>query len=214
VNPLIGIFGGAFDPVHIGHLRLAIELQQRLGLQRVHLIPTGTPVHREGPVASGEQRLTMLRLAIDGEVGLHVDAREVERNEPSFMVETMNDMRRQYPAHRQCLLIGMDQFAAFDSWYRWEDILDTAHIVVIQRNAVTPPTYGAMAQALAERQINDVKDLADSETGRILFINAPLLDVSSTRVRLLIATGRGARYLVPDGVLDFIKREGLYTNGK
>ena len=210
----IGIFGGAFDPVHFGHLRLALEFVETLDLARVHLVPTGTPVHRRPPGASGRQRIEMLRRAVAGTRALTVDSRELERTGPSYMVDTLTNFRRDNPGRALCLLLGMDQFVTLDAWYRWTELFELVHIAVAKRPHVDIPRHGPVAAVLRERKASQASALAATPAGRIVMVDAPALEISSTRVRTLLEQGRNARYLIPDIVLEFIQHEGLYTHGK
>jgi len=128
----IGIFGGTFDPVHFGHLRAAVEAREKLGLDDFRLLPAGEPPHRGKTSASAVQRLDMLRLAIAGCPGLQVDDREIRRAGSSFMVDTLEDLRRESPASPLLLLIGQDAANGLDRWHRWPALFDLAHLVVMR----------------------------------------------------------------------------------
>lgn len=210
----IGILGGTFDPVHHGHLRLALELREQLGLERVHLVPAGVPVHRPAPRASAEQRCAMLERAVAGVPELVVDDRELRRPGPSFMVETLADFRREFSDRPLCLLLGMDAFGALDTWYRWRDVLDLAHMGVARRPGADVPAEGLVGAVVRERLSHDPRALHEARFGCIAFGDLPALDISSTRIRTLIAEGRRARYLLPHEVLDYIRREELYAYAK
>ena len=119
----IGILGGTFDPIHFGHLRTAIELHQALDLAEVRLIPCYQPVHRKLPIASPEQRLEMAYCAIRDEPALAIDNCEIERQRPSYTIETLEILRQKFPQTPLCLIMGIDAFLGFPSWHRYEEIL-------------------------------------------------------------------------------------------
>ncbi len=131
---MIGVLGGTFDPVHFGHLRPALEVRQALGLEELRLIPLRQAVHRSQPQASPEQRLAMLRLAVQGAEGLRIDDRELRRVGESYTYDTLVDLRAELgPAVGLCLLVGGDAFRGFLTWHRPDDILSLAHLIVMRR---------------------------------------------------------------------------------
>ncbi len=145
---MIGVLGGTFDPVHFGHLRPALEVRQALGLEELRLIPLRQAVHRSQPQASPEQRLAMLRLAVQGQgaEGLRIDDRELRRADESYTHDTLVDLRAELgPAVGLCLLVGADAFRGFLSWHRPDDILSLAHLIVMRRPGMPDeggPAYG------------------------------------------------------------------------
>ncbi|MFM2286880.1 MAG: hypothetical protein RL684_23, partial [Pseudomonadota bacterium] len=129
----VGLFGGTFDPIHYGHLRTAYELWQSLRLAQVRFLPTGNPPHRESSLASTELRVQMVQAAIAGNEAFVVDDRETRREGLSYSVDTLLDLRREFPDRSLCLLLGMDAFLGMPHWHRWRDIFDLAHVVVAHR---------------------------------------------------------------------------------
>ncbi|MDP3877813.1 MAG: nicotinate-nucleotide adenylyltransferase [Methylobacter sp.] len=134
---MIGIFGGTFDPVHFGHLRSALEVKDIFGLDEVRLIPCAMPPHRESPAVTAAMRLQMLALAIKNQPGLKIDTRELERYErqqtPSYMVDTLESLRQEFPHETLLLFIGTDAFKYLTGWHQWQRLFDYAHIVVLTR---------------------------------------------------------------------------------
>lgn len=208
---MIGIFGGTFDPIHVGHLRPALDCLQLLGLTEVRFIPLNVAVHRAPPEAAPEQRLAMLEAAIADQPGFVADARELARPGASYSYETLLSLRAELgPARPLCLLIGADAFAGFPRWHRPLDILGLAHLVVMQRPghvAVPDPATRALYQ---ERGCDAPAELAGAPGGRILFQSVTQMDVSSSLVRQLIAAGHSPRYLLPESVIAIVERERLY----
>jgi len=209
----IGVLGGTFDPVHFGHLRSALELLESLALAEVRLIPCGHPPHRQPPVAPAAARLAMLELAAAGQVGLRVDARELERPGPSYMVDTLAALRAEVGATPLCLILGADAFLGLPGWHRWQELTELAHLVVMHRpgweldHALAAP----LAQLLALRRVHEAAALAAQPAGSILLAPVTPLDISATAIRAQIAAGRSPRYLLPDAVWDYIRSRGLYA---
>jgi nicotinate-nucleotide adenylyltransferase len=208
---MIGIFGGTFDPVHFGHLRPVLDLQQALGLTELRLLPCRQPPHRDQPYASPEQRLTMLQLATHGEAGLAIDERELRRDGPSYMVDTLLSLRAELgDACPVALLIGMDALHGLDRWHRWREVVDLCHVVVATRPGWTPPQDGEVAALVRARQVEDATLLRSQAAGKLMFCPVTLLDISASRIRALLADGKSPRYLLPGAVLEYIQLVGLY----
>ncbi len=209
----IGIFGGMFDPVHHGHLRLALDVQQALDLAEVRLLPCGQPPHRAPPRASAQQRVAMLRAAIADEPTLNIDEREVWRDGPSYMVDTAQSLRKELDGLPVCLVIGMDAFLALHTWHQWERLPALLNLVVVQRpgwqGAEAPPP---IAELLAQREVADAAELLARPAGGILLLQASRLEISSTQIRTLVAADKSPRYLLPDAVLAIIQKQNLYRN--
>lgn len=201
---MIGILGGSFDPIHYGHLRLALEVQQGLGLQAVRLIPSGVPPHRPAPMASAEQRSDMIAAAIAGAPELTLDERELHRAGPSYTVDTLHALRGELGATPLCLIVGMDAFLSLQTWRRWREIIALAHIVVAHRPGVIAEPTPEIAELLAERRTEQQRHLAEDAAGRITYVPITQLDISSSQIRALLAQGHSARYLLPDTVLERI----------
>ena len=210
----IGILGGTFDPVHCGHLRLALEIREQLSLDGVRLLPAPSPRLREPPCADGSRRLELLAAAVNGEPGLEVDAREFARDGPTYTVETLESFRQEYSDEVLVFILGMDSFQSLDRWHRWQDLLDLAHLVVAHRPGGSLPGPGPIADLLEQRRCEDVVSLKAEPAGRIMICEPPLLDISATRVRSLVSEGRSIRFLVPDKVIELINRTRCYTHAE
>lgn len=207
----IGILGGTFDPIHLGHLRMALELYEALNLAKVHIIPCFQPVHRKQSVASSEQRLAMVERAIANEPALYADPREIRRGGPSYMIDTLLSMRHDFPDTPLCLLIGIDAFLGFLGWHRWEEILDQAHIIIAHRPQYQLPTAGLIADILQQRLKQEANYIHQHLAGGILIRPITALEISATDIRKQIAMGKNPRYLLPDAVYDYINQFGIYS---
>lgn len=206
----IGILGGTFDPIHVGHLRMALESYETLGLAKIHLIPCYQPVHRDLPVASPEQRLAMVKSAIADEPALFADAREIQRKEPSYMIDTLKDLRNEMPKTPLCLLVGIDAFLGFPTWHRFDEILNIAHVVVAHRPSFQLPQNGVLAEFMKKYLQGETAYIRTNLAGGIFLLPITALEISSSEIRKLIAMGRNPRYLLPDGVYNYIQQHGTY----
>ena len=209
----IGIFGGTFDPVHFGHLRPALELYEQLRLQKMLLLPCAVPPHRPEPLASSEQRLSMLHLAIEKEPRLGVDLRELKRGGTSYMVDTLHSLRNEVGRKPLCLCLGLDAFLGLPGWHEWQELLNLAHIVVAHRpgweldvDSISPELQRLLAVHLHDSDVSQ----CDRPAGAVVLQPVSQLAISSTEIRERIAAGRSARYLMPERVWDYIQKEKLY----
>ncbi|WAJ38405.1 nicotinate-nucleotide adenylyltransferase [Pseudomonas sp. GOM7] len=206
----IGLLGGTFNPVHIGHLRAALEVAEFMQLDELRLIPSARPPHRDAPQATAEQRLAMVELAVADEPRLSVDDRELRRDRPSYTVETLESIRSELaPDDQLFLLIGWDAFCGLPSWHRWQELLEYCHLLVLQRPDADSEAPEALRDLLAARSVSDPLSLS-GPGGQISFIWQTPLAVSATQIRQLLASGRSARYLLPDAVLAYIQAHQLY----
>jgi nicotinate-nucleotide adenylyltransferase len=206
-----GVFGGIFDPVHFGHLRVAHELHELLGLEAVGFFPAGDPPHRAAPAADAETRLAMLRAAVADDDRFLVDDRELRRPGPSYTILTLEELRAERGAQPLVLILGMDAFGAIDSWHRAVELVRFAHLVVAQRPGVPLPREGLAAELLRDRRAADCAQLAASPAGLVHVCENTRLDVSSSAVRSVVAAGRDPRYLMPEAARRIILVTGSYA---
>lgn len=207
----LGVFGGMFDPVHFGHLRTAHELHELLGLETVSFVPAGDPPHRAAPLADAATRLAMLRAAIGDDPHFQVDERELHRQGPSYTVLTLEELRAERGSQPIVLILGMDAFAAIDSWHRAGDLVALAHIVVALRPQASLPVAGLGARLLQERRATDAARLSAAPAGLVFVSTNTQLDLSSSAVRAVVAAGRDPRYLMPEAARRIILDTGKYA---
>ncbi|WP_121412093.1 nicotinate-nucleotide adenylyltransferase, partial [Pseudomonas aeruginosa] len=206
----IGLFGGTFDPVHIGHMRSAVEMAEQFALDELRLLPNARPPHRETPQVSAAQRLAMVERAVAGVERLTVDPRELKRDKPSYTIDTLESVRAELAADDQLfMLIGWDAFCGLPTWHRWEALLDHCHIVVLQRPDADSEPPESLRDLLAARSVADPQALK-GPGGQITFVWQTPLAVSATQIRALLGAGRSVRFLVPDAVLNYIEAHHLY----
>jgi nicotinate-nucleotide adenylyltransferase len=197
----LAIFGGTFDPIHIGHLSVAWEAAELLDAE-VRLMPASVPPHRLPPTASAEQRVEMLRAALRGQSRLTLDTRELDRSGPSYTIDTLLEFRREFGDRPLVLLLGADAFAGLRSWHRWRDLFDVAHIGMINRPGVDACVPGELERVVAPRRTEDLNVIRGLPAGRVIELMVTPLEVSATRIRELLAEGRDPRYLLPAGLFD------------
>lgn len=206
----IGLLGGTFDPIHIGHLRAAVEVAEQFALDELRLIPSARPPHRGAPQVSAQQRLDMARLAVEGVAPLRVDDRELGRDKPSWTIDTLESLRAELGSEAQLLLlVGWDAFCGLPGWHRWQELLEHCHIVVLQRPDADSDAPEVLRNLLAARSVADPLALK-GPAGQIAFVWQMPLAISATQIRERLAGERSIRFLVPDAVLAYINAHGLY----
>lgn len=233
----IGFFGGAFDPPHNGHVALAQAGLNELGLDKLYVVPTGQAWHKARPLSAPEHRLAMARFAFAEMPGVVVDAREIQRPGPTFTIDTLQALQAENPGAQFYLILGADQFAAFKQWHQWQAILEIAIICVAGRahNAWAQGKNDQLNESLNDPLGDTVNDRANDTLSdpphdasklpenRCLELHMPLIDVSATQIRQLLATGLGENQtiadltahltdrLLPDKVARYIDQHQLYS---
>jgi nicotinate-nucleotide adenylyltransferase len=206
----IGIFGGTFDPIHYGHLRTAFEMLQALKFQEIRFIPCGDPPHRGTTFADAALRFRMVEVAITGQEGFVSDDRELRREGPSYSIDTLLSLRKEFPERSLGLIVGMDAFLGLSKWHRWDEILELAHIVVAHRPGWKAPDIGPLGDLITEHGTHRVDDLHETSQGCIHIHAVTQLEIASTEIRDLVAAGRDPRFLMPDAVGKVIEETSVY----
>ena len=208
---MIGILGGTFDPIHYGHLRTALDVQQALSLDEVRFIPCGEPPHRNKPLAESLQRLSMVRAAIAGQAKFTVDDREIRRKGPSYMVDTLASLKQDFKDKSLCLILGTDAFNGLDQWHQWQQIFDFANVVVMRRPVVGgQATLNKRVFTQVKHRLLDKDALKKKQNGGVCFIPVTQLDISATVIRQQWQQGRDIRFFLPDSVLTLIQQQNIY----
>ncbi len=212
----LGLFGGTFDPVHLGHLRLATELGEAFGLEKVVFLPAGLPYHRgRAAHATNEQRLTMLKLATARDPRFDVDDRELRRPGATYTYDTLAEIRAERgPEVPIVWLIGTDAFAKIPTWHRWLELFDLAHFAVAVRANDAEWTHkgpGAYPREVWPRITLNPRDIAAAPAGKVISFSMTPLDISSSSIRTLAAEGASIRYLTPDPVVEYIRSHHPYS---
>ena len=206
----LGFLGGAFDPVHIGHLRGAMAVRDSLNLERVDLIPAAQSPLKNQATVDADHRLAMLELAVADLHGIAADCRELDRPGPSYTVDTLEGLRHEYGAERTLVwIIGADILATLPQWSRWRQLLDFAHLVVMGRPDAEPHPPEVSAW-LEEHKVNKA-GLLSRPGGGVFILAQPLLDISSSDIRAMLAAGLDPRFLLPDAVMEYISDHALFS---
>lgn len=189
---MVGLFGGSFDPIHLGHLIVGRAVAEELGLSELRFMPTGEqPLKRGRQVAAAGHRTAMVEAAIRGEPGMRVERAEVERPGPSYTVETLRLLKAREPGQEFVVLLGADAVADLDRWHAAAELPQLARVVAFARHGTPHPEHQTLHRV----------------------VDAPAVEISSTAIRRRVAAGLSIRYLVPDAVAAYIATEGLYRNG-
>jgi nicotinate-nucleotide adenylyltransferase len=213
----LGILGGTFDPVHLGHLRLAEEVGEAFKLEKVYLIPAASPPHKgDRAVSSFHHRFEMARIATEGSSLLTAFDLEGRRKGLSYSVETLEEFHQLYPSDLELFfIVGMDAFLEIETWKDYRNLFHYAHFVVIQRPGAPA---GKMDEYLPSLGISFKKEDGGRFVGpsgrKVIYFEPTLMDISSTEIREKVSAGNSIRYLVPESVMRYIIKNGLYkTHG-
>ncbi len=207
----IGLLGGTFDPIHTGHLHLALTVLNKLRLDEVRLIPCYQTVHRPQAIATPKQRLKMTNLACEAYTHIICDDLEFKREGKSYMIDTLQTIKQAQTNTYLYLIIGYDAFMHFTSWKNWQDILELANLIVAKR-----PNYNNQqnecTQLLIQQYGIDFPAITSSRNGKISVLEINALNISASTIRENIKNHRDVSDVLPDNVYQFIKQEGLYGN--
>jgi nicotinate-nucleotide adenylyltransferase len=194
----LGVLGGTFDPAHTGHLVLAEQAREQLRLDHVLWVPAGDPWRKAGePVSAAEDRLAMVRLAIEGNDAFEVSTTELDRPGPTYTLDTLRQLRGEYAAEELVFLMGLDALWDLPNWHRPTELIRLALLGVARRGDEQPRL------AELERQLPGLEE-------RVRWVEMPRLDISGTELRRRAAEGQSVRYLVPAAVADYIDEHHLY----
>lgn len=227
----IGIFGGTFDPIHFGHLAMATEALEKLGLDEVRFIPCKIPVHKDTLAASAFDRAAMIGLAIEHQQKFILDTREIDRQSPSYTVYTLESLKHDFPDAQLFLFMGSDALAHFASWYQPDAILSLCHIIaftrkqkVTRKQSVTKEPQVTSEQKelpanteyfhsgfFSSKIVQNLDSLLKYESGHIYFIQNKLVDISSTAIRDCLKHSKDIQHLTPEKVVQYIREKKLYV---
>ena len=198
---MIGIYGGSFDPVHLGHLKTATSLKTELKLDHLFLLPCCEPVHKDGLKYSSIDRLKMLNLALDNFSTLEIDSREILRGGGSYMIDTLHELKQIYKDEPICLIIGMDSFIKIKTWKEWQEFSKLVHLVILQREGfnLTDSSLDSFHTS------KEVDQLQSEPNGLLYFSNCPKINISSSDIRSRIATNQNLDDLLPKSVINYLR---------
>jgi len=198
---MIGIYGGSFDPVHLGHLITAESIKKELNFERLFLLPCCEPVHKNALHYSSKQRLEMLNLAIKEFPSLEIDTREIDRGGSSYMIETLAEIVKEFKDSSICLIIGMDSFINFKTWKKWDEFAKLIHLIILPRNTNQHPQ-----KSLDTFDITlDKNHLNNKTSGLLYFSNSELIDISSSDIRGKIVSNQSLDGLTPYSIINILQ---------
>lgn len=207
----IGLFGGTFDPIHKGHIKIAEQLMAALELQGMQFIPNKEPMHRDQPAASAEHRLAMVRIATAKNPKFIVNDVEIKRPGPTYTIDTISRIREQIPEQPLCLILGTDVFAKMNTWHEFERIIELVHIVVINRPGVSLSYEPWMKTLIQEHQTSNLQNLCQKPGGYLLQHEIEPLMISATEIRKKIKAKKVINDEVCPEVLRYIQQHRLYS---
>ena len=200
----IGLFGGTFDPIHLGHLILAERCREEAGLEEVWFLPSYVPPHKtERTITRFEQRCEMVALATAGQPAFRVERIEKELPPPSFTSETLAELRARHPEHEFSLVIGGDSLREFPTWHNPRKVLDLARLVAVPRAGTSAVTAGELAAKLE----------LPAEGVRLQLVECPAIAIASREIRARVKEGKSIRFLVPRSIEEYIRERKLYLAG-
>jgi len=215
----IGILGGTFDPIHLGHTLPAKVVAEHLSLDKILFIPTNVPPHKTTPNISTKSRFDMVKLACEAEPLFYCDERELKRGGPSFTVDTLKELSKAHPSTRLYFIIGLDSLLTFTTWHKHQEILSLCHLVVNTRpNYQLSSLNQATKTLLDNHQVKNIKSLKNSKTGSILLLPSSFphsdkslnINVSSSEIRQRLLNKQSCQHLLAENVLAFINKNKLY----
>jgi nicotinate-nucleotide adenylyltransferase len=206
----LALLGGTFDPIHYGHLRVADEARQKLNLKILYLLPAGHPPHRQTPSATVLQRLEMLHLAQQEFPQLMIDDRETRRTGPSYMVDTLQELRKEFPQRPLLLLVGQDAANELHGWSRWQQLFALTHLVILTRPGAKADYRQDVAKQIQQRSVTDQQVMLGKEAGSVYELEVESIDISATIIKSIIRLGRSPGSMLPAAVLEYINANRLY----
>lgn len=210
-NMSVALFGGTFNPIHLGHLRIAVELAELLDVDSMRMIPCSLPPHREALSVSAEQRMAMLQIAVADYPQLVADDIELQRGGATYTIDTLRQVRQQIGEDVPLYLcIGIDVLITLDSWREWQQLTDYCHLVVSARPNYVLPASGVLADWINRHRCDDLPQLKHCSAGKLYFCDTTRLAISSTQIRDKIKHGDGIDFLTPAAVVNYIHQYDLY----
>lgn len=207
-NQLLGIYGGTFDPIHLGHLAVARYVLQHCQLQSIRFLPCHLPPHRATPGVNSEQRAAMVQRAIAGQPEFVLDKLELQLAQPSYTVHSLRLLKSKFPDATLCFILGMDSLCSFRSWHQWQQILSLCHLIVLQR-----PGYNSTmgdAPSLLATYAGTVPELQRHSAGKIVLLDNPDFAQSATQIRASLLNPAEPHPMLPKAVWQFICEHRLY----
>lgn len=209
-NKAIGFLGGSFDPIHFGHLRPALEIKNALDLHKLFLMPNHIAPHKNKAQCSSEQRVKMLELALQSQPEITIDIRELHRHKASYTIDSLIELKKEFPNSPICFIMGMDSLISFDKWHRWQEIMDYCHLIISHRPGWNLEFNESVQHIVDRHKTTNISDLHQQQCGKIFFQETTQLAISSSAIRNIAKQDGDIHYLLPDAVCHYIKTNNLY----
>jgi nicotinate-nucleotide adenylyltransferase len=207
----IAIFGGTFDPIHNGHLQTSLAIQKQFQFDSYIFLPCKVPALKPPAYANEQQRIAMIKLAIKNHPHFKIDLREIERDTPSYMVETLESFRKEFPEASITIIIGYDSFLSLPQWHQWQKLITLANILVMSRKEfISVKTSETLHEFLEKHQTQDKSAVLKQKAGIVYLLDAGHFEISSTKVRESLMNKQNSSKKLPKEVYQYIKDEGLY----
>jgi len=198
---MIGIYGGSFNPIHLGHLETATSLKTELKLDHLFFVPCCIPVHKDELIFSSTERLQMIKIALERYPSIELDEREINRGGKSFTIDTLNELKSIYTDSPICLIIGMDSYLSIKSWKDWKKFSQLAHLAVLKREGYK----GENVLLESFQKTSNAYQLKSQQNGLLFFSNTPLIEVSSSDIRNKISANQNLDNLLPQNIIDYLQ---------
>lgn len=209
----IGILGGSFDPIHFGHIKPSLELIDKFQLQQIRFVPCKVSPFKEATHTSDMHRWNMVNLITGNHEQLIADARELERDTPSYSFSTLQEMRAELEQSTKLFwILGADALAGLPNWHKADEIMQLCHVLVLRRASYDADKIVQETDWLQAYVSSDVSRLEQDDCGTIFITDTQMLEISSTAIRESIQAGEQPKYMLPGGVWNYIKRNELYQN--
>ena len=206
----LGILGGSFDPIHNGHLHIATQVERLTHLDEIRFIPCRLPILKEDTIANADQRFEMLNLALARRSTWYSDDRELVRETPSYMLDTLISLREEFHSASLNLILGWDSFQDLNRWHRWRELSDYANFVVVNRADVESTLSEELIEYVKSHRVFNANTLTDYKNGKIALLSCTELPISSREIREKLRLGEDVSNLVPANVLAYIHEHRLY----
>lgn len=210
--PTLAIFGGTFDPVHNGHIAVAQVLVADLGFQQVLFVPCKQQVMKGPSHAAAEQRVEMLQIVLADYPKWQLDQRELQRETPSYTLDTLHSLRQDHPHSALVFVLGVDAFNEFDRWHEWHMLFEVAHTLVIDRPDAELDLSNELMNEVLKRQVDNLCAFGQHQAGNLYFHHTNMPAISATEIRLQLEAGRGDTSHLPKKVFEYIQNHNLYSN--
>jgi nicotinate-nucleotide adenylyltransferase len=212
IDSPFGLFGGTFDPIHIGHIEPVLEAAKQVNIDKIALLPCHIPTHKCVSKTSSHHRLEMVKLTCQEYPTFYPDDREIKRDRPTYSIDTLRELRQQYPKCPLCFFIGMDSLLTINKWYQWQELFDLCHFIVCQRPDHDPDFSAEIVRLLHHRQVSDATELHNSLSGKIYIASTKQIAVSSTALRQHLHDNVSVDTLIPESVINYIQQYKLYQD--